>query len=340
MKKIFTAAFLLFTLSSQAQIIPSDCSVPSVLIENYDWDIKGLAVDRMNATNHPDKNNVIIPQIIQDSIAQGLAAILNADVLPERDSIFNLYCVHNGAFSPITTGIIVGVDESYNWTTHWQNLETTTGDTLMDYITQRYQLTISSYSSFALLETPKLWNTAALCDSIKLVAGVNYAEPNYFIGGAGKINYSVQPNGVKRYKFSFEWSDCFDGCDNRHSWFYSVYDDCSVEFTGVEDFGFFGIQPLPNPVNCNIISGTETLQPSLHPIQIFPNPTSEYFSIQNLPNSELNNMSILNTAGQLIRTEWVNSTSKIDISKLTKGVYFIKITAKNGYSQTKKLIIL
>lgn len=340
MKKILGITFLIYSISLQAQIVPSDCTVPSVLIENYDWDIKDLAVNRMNATNHPDKNNVIIPQIIQDSIAEGLAAILNADELPQRDSIFNMYCVHDAAFRSITSGIIVSVDESYNWTSHWQNLETITGDSLMDYITQRYQLSISSYSSFALLETPKLWNTVALCDSLELVPGVNYAEPNYFVGGAGKIDYEIKQDGWRYYKFSFEWQDCFDGCDNRHSWLYRVYDDCQVEFTGVEDYGFFGIEPLPNPINCNIISANEAINLPQTSFTLFPNPTADYFSIQNIPDSEEVMVAIISLTGQLLWKECVNSTSKINIFNLNKGIYLVQITGQNGHIHTEKMVVL
>ena len=330
--------FLTLPLFLNAQIVNSDCTIPQVLIDNYDWDIKGLALDRMIETGHPGLDQVNIPQSIQDSIAEGLAAIFNADILPQRDSVFNMYCVHNGAFQPITHGIIVDVDESYAWTEHWQNLMTQTGEPLMDYITSTYGLEIQSYSSFAVLETDELWNVNALSDSLELVPGVNYAEPNYWIGGAGRITYDLIDN-VKYYDFSFEWNDCFDGCDNRHIWHYKVSADCTVEFLGTSDFGFFGVEALPMPLNCNITTNLENPAFVENDYRLYPNPTADFFIVKNVDLGKTIQLEIVNLAGQILLKEKVEIGSQIDVSAFDAGLYFVKIFDGKGTIEIEKIIL-
>lgn len=61
-------------------------------------------------------------------------------------------------------------------------------------------------------------------------------------------------------------------------------------------------------------------------ISIYPNPTS---SILNIEVKEQTHISIINIVGEIVKTETINSTSKLDVSKLNAGVYFIQ-DAKSG----------
>jgi hypothetical protein len=57
--------------------------------------------------------------------------------------------------------------------------------------------------------------------------------------------------------FYFEWSDCFDGCDNYRVWHFKVvFKIAAWTYLGFDDWGFFGVLlPLPAPLNCNISTG-------------------------------------------------------------------------------------
>lgn len=168
--------------------------MPVELKEAYDRDVKGLVIKRMQAFASPDINEVIIPDSWQDSIFAGLAAICNAASLPQRDSVFNLYCVHDNFGTPMVDGIIVGFNETATWTTAWANGETLTGEPTMDEIIETYQLELESYSSFgfAVLNTDENLNLLALGNLLAdSVPGVDYGEPNYIIGLAGQIIYAV-----------------------------------------------------------------------------------------------------------------------------------------------------
>jgi hypothetical protein len=61
-------------------------------------------------------------------------------------------------------------------------------------------------------------------------------------------------------------------------------------------------------------------------IKLYPNPTS---SILNIEVKEQTQISIINLLGEIIKTETINGKSKLDLSDLKTGVYFIR-DAKSG----------
>jgi hypothetical protein len=69
-------------------------------------------------------------------------------------------------------------------------------------------------------------------------------------------------------------------------------------------------------------------------VYIFPNPTQNTVTI-NIENNLLEKAIIYNGLGQQIKEF---TTNKIDISGLTYGVYFVKVTSQNGKIATKKII--
>ena len=56
---------------------------------------------------------------------------------------------------------------------------------------------------------------------------------------------------------------------------------------------------------------------------ISPNPTWDFITIQ-LKNSEKEEIQIYNSIGQLVNEISVSNNSKIDVSDLSNGIYFIK----------------
>ncbi len=69
-------------------------------------------------------------------------------------------------------------------------------------------------------------------------------------------------------------------------------------------------------------------------ILISPNPTSNTFTID-LGNDILKETIIYNQLGQQIKEV---TTSEVDISSLSKGIYVVKVTSQNGKTTTKKVI--
>jgi len=75
-----------------------------------------------------------------------------------------------------------------------------------------------------------------------------------------------------------------------------------------------------------------------HSTNIFPNPTKKNITIEN-SNFKINTVELYNIAGQLVKSENVNSMStNLDVSDLKKGIYIIEIKS-NETSIRRKLIV-
>jgi hypothetical protein len=76
---------------------------------------------------------------------------------------------------------------------------------------------------------------------------------------------------------------------------------------------------------------------SLNNVEIYPNPTNHFVNISGIINNY--NVEIATINGQVLKNLKDKSNSKIDISHLESGIYFLRISNSNGYT-IKKLIKL
>jgi len=346
MKKILLLLVLVSFFNSTYAQVPSNCAIPPLLANEYHRDITQLAAQRLFELQSPDTIMVKVPQAYIDTISNGLAAIFNATSILERDSVFNLYCVHNlnpfsgfGAYD----GFLVKVDTNYAWTNAWQNLITITGDPLMDSIVTKYSLTITNFynwsiGNYAVLSVDSSWNNYALIDSIEMVTGVLAAEQNSLIGVAGKISFSKIGNTLY-YDFDYEYQDCFDGCDAYRRWKFKVNDDCSVEYLGFVDWCFWGVGqcPLPAPLNCNVF--TSIVENNFKKeIVLYPNPAKDKLNLKWNSTNTIS-ITIYNALGQELSTTFLSKQDdSIDISNLQNGLYFLKVSDGNK-TWIKKLVV-
>lgn len=72
-------------------------------------------------------------------------------------------------------------------------------------------------------------------------------------------------------------------------------------------------------------------------IQVYPNPTSGFVTIQNSKNSNLKNVEIYNAAGQLIQTFNVKNAknASLDMSQLLNGTYILKVNSETESNSVK-----
>jgi hypothetical protein len=187
----------------------------------------------------------------------------------------------------------------------------------------------------ALLATDSLWNVYALIDSLEAVPGVLWGEPNQLIGAPGRIIYNKVGND-RFYTFWFQWNDCFDGCDNAHAWKFKVYDDCSVEYLGFEDWGVFEILPLPEPVNCNLFSGFQKKM-AFSGVYIYPNPVNDKLVIVS-ETDEIYEGALYNCYGMILSKMDVRHLTAVDFSALTSGFYMISLRNASGQAGTYMII--
>jgi len=82
----------------------------------------------------------------------------------------------------------------------------------------------------------------------------------------------------------------------------------------------------------NLIVGT-TLINALIEIKLFPNPSSEYFMVQNLPEGEFE-MKICDASGRLMKTQKVSNNQTFNLTGLKVGTYIVSFDLKTGQRKT------
>ena len=90
--------------------------------------------------------------------------------------------------------------------------------------------------------------------------------------------------------------------------------------------------------NCLIITSLDSKTEVLTGIDIFPNPSTGIFTIKS--QVEKFEVSIINTIGQVIKTQEVKNSSQttIDMSTMSKGIYYAKVSSSEG-TKLFKLIL-
>lgn len=264
MKKKLRSAFCLlalvfFSIDIFSQV-PSDCSVPLALQNAYYNDAVHLAFKRMRQIESPDTAQVFIPGRHIDTVLHGMAAIFNAFSIPERNSVFDIYCIHEWSvfYSEVYRTIILNVDTSQFWTHAWESLDTVTGYAELDNFLSRYGFRITYYSArfgSASLTTNQSLNVFPLLDSLEAMNGIRWAEPSSAFGSGDRIEYDKFGDDLF-YNFSIGSGDCPSGCTSRVTWKFKVnYTTCTVYFLGIERWPVGDNSPLPRPRNCNITPG-------------------------------------------------------------------------------------
>ncbi|GAB4277595.1 MAG: hypothetical protein Kow0068_00800 [Marinilabiliales bacterium] len=337
--KIFVVLLMLsITINSFSQV-QSDCNIPTELFSNYDFDVKNIAVRRIFEIGSSDTSEIDIPQAYMDTIWLGLAGIFNAMTIPERDSVFDIYCIHD--VSPqhryVYYSILVKVDLSYGWPYNWQNMNTTTGYYQLDNFLYNYGFHITNYINsidVAVLETNQELNTRALCDSLEKFDGVIYAEQDFIAGDGNIINFS-SVNDTLYYDFVIKWGDCYAGCFNYLKYKFKVnVNNCIVWYCGVDSIINYYSEPLPAPVNCMITNNIGS-QPEIQDIKIYPNPFTDIINITGLDRGFIQ---ILSSEGKLIEEININSNpTTVDLKRLPNGMYIIKYIGDNRVKQYKIL---
>jgi hypothetical protein len=73
-------------------------------------------------------------------------------------------------------------------------------------------------------------------------------------------------------------------------------------------------------------------------VSIFPNPTSEYVSIQ-LAGMDQSNFKLMDAVGNVIMKETIHGSKKINVGDFSNGIYFLIFETSTGKTITKKLVV-
>jgi hypothetical protein len=90
--------------------------------------------------------------------------------------------------------------------------------------------------------------------------------------------------------------------------------------------GSFEESTIKNMIFQSVVAGIEPLNVTEGKLNIYPNPASDYISLQNAPDGALS-FSIYALDGALLMSSKLSTTDQqIDISALKKGFYMIKVS--------------
>ena len=306
--------------------IPSSCNVVPVLQHYYDRDVKHLALKRIIDQNAPAMDSINIPENYQDTVWQAMAAIFNLTNFPPRDTVFDIYCIHQYSSSYIYDSIYVQITPSCPWLQNWQNLIIQTGVPALDSLLSKYGFIVSdfwsNYFDVAILTTNQHINVKPLCDIIATFNGVVYAEPISRIGFGDEINYTkTETNRFVNFVIGF--GDCPSGCTGFRTYKFQVDTDCSVQYFGsflipAPDYSF------PPPVNCYITTSIVDKKKNTD-FHIFPNPADNVLNIKS-DNLSIENFFIFNSLGQLMNSGQILKEATVSIDNYSPGLYLILFT--------------
>ena len=83
---------------------------------------------------------------------------------------------------------------------------------------------------------------------------------------------------------------------------------------------------------------TNIYEQEISSFSIFPNPTSDYLQLTWEGNNKAN-IVIYNTFDQVVTSETINKNSKVDVSDLQPGLYYVQLLSKEQLIRTQSIVI-
>ncbi len=164
------------------------------------------------------------------------------------------------------------------------------------------------------IDEARIWNTVRSCTEINQSMNVELAGNESGLQAYYKFNEGVA-NGTNT-----SITTILDASSNANNGALSNFG-----LTGNSSNYFLGA-PFNNPTNSSCLTTNVNEINSNTTFAIYPNPTN---SILNIEVKEQTQISIINVLGEVLKTETITGASKLDVSTLNNGVYFIQ-DSKSG----------
>lgn len=322
MKKLYFLLFFVAVFSTSFAQYSSYSYVNPILKEHYEADVKNACLEWvMESDTNLFYSSAEIPPLVLDSIWQALSAVYYEFDMPERDSVIDMYCIHQFPKNHFLKEIILVPDWDNPLIINWLNHDP--GYPILDSILTKYGFIIydkEPKKSYILLRTEKDINIFYVQKLLKLVDGIIYADPNMTWGDGNGFTY--RSSGTDRYLyFDKAWGDCMAGCYAHHIWQFKIDEYNDVEYMGTirqydED------DSVGEPWNCNITGLNENKE--FDQLFISPNPIIDLVKF-NEPFQSKTEYKIYNINGQLVKEGSLIGNETISISELKKGIYMIQL---------------
>lgn len=315
----------------------------------YKQDVRSLVVkDIWNTWTDTDKIELPVARV--SYVQEGMSAIFNSSS-PERDTVFDIMCLHDSTYIQHESHLLVFFDPAYSWTQNWKQAKTFTGNPDIDKMMANYNLVVTGYHNFpnhiirfqhcVEVTSENVLNMDALEDSLELIAGVNQVDRNDIITPVtiNMIRYQ-QIGNIREYNFILRWSDCFTGCWNERGWVFEVDAGCTAKFVNAWEQIAYPNDPMPAPPNCKI---SEIVIPPdtttgvtgytlNYEVKLYPNPVDKTSRIVLPYNINSGSLEITNSMGQLISKQMVVNELQVVFGDRIKipGVYYYRLTDRDG----------
>lgn len=222
-------------LISEQMTAADDSMIPDSVKSLLKEDASRLALRDFNSNSANSQTNVIIPSGLVETYYNGLVHIYNANLIPARDSVFNIHKIQSFR-RPEMHFLVAAVDSTKSWVQQWRNGQRLTGNAEIDSLMENYNLELLRYNALSLFHVVELisaapLNISALGNKFELVEGIIFAEENGTVGGGNDIHASRETEHLS-VEFSKGWGDCPAGCIHRHYWHFNVKYDGNVIFVG------------------------------------------------------------------------------------------------------------
>lgn len=222
------------------------------------------------------------------------------------------------------------------------------GDTLLDLIIGKKSGELIYYKNVGTASTPSFELDNSMLGNVSLATEFpdSYATPHFFKSSGETKLFIGSSDGTLIFY------DSIDANMNVGESFHLVSN--SYANIDVDSYSSFAVEDLDNDGRLNMLAGQDLgglyhfeVDPNStnnidevslsNNVLIYPNPTANDLTIK-LLNFEANHFELLNTRGQVIdRKEFNNSTLKISLNDLPKGIYFVQIYSEDGIA-VKKVI--
>ncbi|MCZ4318299.1 T9SS type A sorting domain-containing protein [Aequorivita viscosa] len=313
----------------------SQCTIDPWIQTNYERDAKFLLLrDILENPADPDFDNPFINETRLTPYLERLSAIYeNPTNHPVIDSLFNEFKIHVNPEGgpPITPSkqLEFAVDNTTPWLEDFKNTGVS-GVAALDNLMTTYQFSISefivlsSFTGFYIETGYDFLNVSALVDDFEAVPDAFYVET--YIPIEARFNYTGIPYELEPgefvevcnivinediFTFGIFAGDCPVGCYLSKTWDIQVSENCEVTVLDV-------------------------LENDIAKLSIYPNPTSDKLYLSG-NTSEIELLQIFSIHGKLIQ-KLNNISEEIDISTLSSGLYFLKLSSKEGKTNNLKFI--
>ena len=299
------------------------CSIDSTIFNFYHNDALAMTILSMKLdTTNPYYDSIHVPAVQVNRILRTLGMVYYNTSL-ERDSVINIFNIHNHCGIPLSKSLLLMLDTSLAWVKQFLTDSILSGNPSFDSLIAGNQFKLftndTSFNS-VFITTDSIYNLQPIINKLRVIPGVIFANENPCAGGGDWISSNPQALYTEVI-YALGMGDCPSGCTGWHYWSFKVYPDCSSAFDSSWGNSII-VTELNNPISDNNIN----LYPNPFNRKITFQPSTELISNPFYTSAERIAINVFNNFGEVVYTKQsALHLQEIDLSGLAGGVYLLQV---------------